>query len=74
MLNTPNLTSMKWWPGGLGLLCTHVVLMAQLIIDGKPHGLHPFILQLRDQNHKHLPGVETGDIGTKFAWNQVDKF
>ena len=30
-LNSPSLTSFKWWPGGLGRTASHAVVMAQLI-------------------------------------------
>jgi len=73
ILNTPTTTSMKWWPGGLGKTCTHCVLMAKLIIDGKNYGMHPFIVQIRSlEDHKPMPGVTLGDIGPKFAWNAID--
>jgi len=65
ILNTPTLQSIKWWPGCLGKVATHVVLYAQLIIDGKEHGLNVFILQIRDENHLPLKGIRLGDLGTK---------
>ena len=65
VLETPTLTSMKWWPGAMGKVATHAVVYAQLIIDNRQFGLHVFMLQLRDENHKLLPGIETGDLGRK---------
>lgn len=65
ILNTPTLQSIKWWPGCLGKVATHVVLYAQLIIDGKEHGLNVFLLQIRDENHLPLKGIRLGDLGTK---------
>ena len=47
ILNTPNLTSRKWWPGALGKVSTHALVYAQLIIDQKEYGLHIFFLQIR---------------------------
>ncbi len=58
MLNTPTLRSMKWWPGGLGKTACFCMLYAQLIIDGKELGFHCFIIQLRDENHQPMKGVE----------------
>lgn len=72
ILNTPTLRSIKWWPGALGLVATHAVLYAQLIIDGKEHGLHVFIVQIRDENHKVLPGIEVGDVGPKMGDHTTD--
>lgn len=65
ILNTPTLQSIKWWPGCLGKVATHVVLYAQLLIDGKEYGLNVFMLQIRDENHLPLPGIRLGDLGTK---------
>lgn len=44
ILDTPTLGSRKWWPGTLGKIATHAVVYAQLIIDGKEHGVHVFML------------------------------
>lgn len=66
ILNSPTLTSTKWWPGGLGISSTHCIMMARLIIDGKDYGIHAFLLQIRSlDNHKPMPGVTLGDIGPK---------
>eukprot|EP01006_Ploeotia_vitrea_P019254 TRINITY_DN51420_c0_g1_i1.p1 TRINITY_DN51420_c0_g1~~TRINITY_DN51420_c0_g1_i1.p1 ORF type:complete len:701 (-),score=71.89 TRINITY_DN51420_c0_g1_i1:243-2324(-) len=72
VLNTPTLRSMKWWPGGLGRTATHCCLYAQLVIDGKEYGLHVFMLQLRDENHRPLPGIELGEIGPKIGNNATE--
>lgn len=65
VLNSPTLPSLKWWPGGLGMTATHAALYAQLIVGGKELGLHVFIVQLRDDAHNPLPGIEVGEIGPK---------
>ena len=47
--------------------------MAQLIIDGKSHGPHLFILQIRDlKTHQPLVRIHLGDIGPKFGYNTMD--
>jgi acyl-CoA oxidase len=47
--------------------------MAQLIIDGKSYGPHPFIVQIRDlKTHEPLENVHVGDIGPKFGYNTMD--
>ena len=58
---------MKWWPGTLGKIATHATVYAQLIIDNKSYGLHVFLVQIRDQNGRPLPGIECGDLGTKMG-------
>lgn len=73
VLNSPTMTSAKWWSGGLGMNATHCILMAQLYTQGKCHGIHPFIVQIRSlEDHKPLPGVTLGDIGPKMALNVID--
>ncbi|KAL0409356.1 UNVERIFIED_CONTAM: Peroxisomal acyl-coenzyme A oxidase 1 [Sesamum radiatum] len=76
VIHSPTLTSSKWWPGGLGKVSTHAVVFARLITDGKDHGVHGFIVQLRSlEDHTPLPGITVGDIGTKFgngAYNTMD--
>lgn len=67
ILDTPTLQSMKWWPGALGKVATHAAVYAQLIIDGKEYGVHVFMLQIRDENHRPLPGIELGDLGPKLG-------
>lgn len=47
----------------------HAVVMAQLIIDGKGYGPHPFVVQVRDlKTHEPLENVHVGDIGPKFGY------
>lgn len=44
--------------------------MAQLYTKGKCHGIHPFIVQLRDEEtHMPLPGIKVGEIGAKLGMN-----
>jgi acyl-CoA oxidase len=47
-INSPSLTSTKWWVGGLGKSATHGVVQAKLILpNGKDMGPHLFFVQLR---------------------------
>ncbi|KAI8867427.1 acyl-CoA oxidase, partial [Ramicandelaber brevisporus] len=72
-IHSPSLTASKWWIGSLGLVATHAVVMARLIIDGSNYGPHAFIVPIRDvQTHEALPGVTVGDIGPKFGFADVD--
>lgn len=72
-IHSPHLTSSKWWIGSLGKVANHAVVMAQLIINGKHYGPHPFVVQIRDmKTHEPLPNVQVGDIGPKFGYNTMD--
>uniref|UniRef100_A0A3B4ADM2 Acyl-coenzyme A oxidase n=1 Tax=Periophthalmus magnuspinnatus TaxID=409849 RepID=A0A3B4ADM2_9GOBI len=71
VLNSPTVTSIKWWPGA-GKTSNHAVVLAQLYTRGKCHGLHAFIVQLRHMDtHEPLP-ILVGDIGPKFGFSEVD--
>ncbi|XP_063283628.1 peroxisomal acyl-coenzyme A oxidase 2-like [Pelobates fuscus] len=73
IINTPQITATKWWPGDMGRTCTHAVVLAQLIIKDKNYGMHPFIVQIRSRkDHSALPGITVGDIGPKMALDTLD--
>ena len=49
ILNTPTISSTKWWPGDIGRFANHALVFAQLIIedeDGEKnnYGVNPFIV------------------------------
>ena len=49
------------------------VIWAQLVIDGKSKGPHPFVVPLRCNNtHKVLDGITIGDMGPKKGMNYID--
>ncbi|KAF2759484.1 acyl-CoA oxidase [Pseudovirgaria hyperparasitica] len=73
VIHSPHLTASKWWIGSLGRTANHAVVMAQLIINGKPYGPHPFVVQIRDlKTHQPLENIYVGDIGPKFGYNTMD--
>ena len=43
------------------------LLYAQLIIDDVEYGVHVFFLQVRDEHHAPLPGIEVGETGVKLG-------
>lgn len=69
IIHSPVLTASKWWIGSLGRTANHAAVMAQLYIDGKNYGPHPFLVQIRDlKTHEPLENVFVGDIGPKFGF------
>ncbi len=74
VIHSPTVTSTKFWPGTLGKTANHAMVIARLIDgDGKDHGIHNFLVPLRSmEDHTLLPGVETGDIGPKIGYNNMD--
>lgn len=66
IINSPTISSTKWWIGGLGILCTHAIVQARLMIKGKDYGPHTFICQIRSlEDHTLMPGIQAGEIGPK---------
>lgn len=73
MINTPSIIATKWWPGDLGRHSSHAIVFARLLVGENDYGVQPFHVQLRDlDTWKHLPGVETGDMGPKFGYASKD--
>ena len=68
-LHSPSLTAAKWWAGTMGLTANYAIVMAKLIVNGKDHGPHPFVCQIRDlTTHEPLEGIYVGDIGPKMGY------
>lgn len=73
ILNSPTLTSYKWWPGGLAHTANHCIVVAQLYSKGKCYGVHPFFVQIRDtETHMPLPGIKVGEIGPKLGFQTAN--
>ncbi|KAI8978653.1 acyl-CoA dehydrogenase/oxidase [Pilobolus umbonatus] len=73
ILDSPTVTSTKWWIGMAGHAATHTVVIAQTIVNGENVGLNWFIVQLRDRNTGELmPDIQAGDIGSKVGHQGVD--
>ena len=48
------------------------VVFAQLITEGRSHGVHAFLVPIRDADGKPMPGVTIGDAGHKAGLLGVD--
>lgn len=73
VIHTPTLTATKWWIGGAAQTATHSAVYAQLIVNGKKHGVKTFIVPLRDPtDFKLRPGINIGDCGKKMGRDGID--
>merc|ERR1719411_1970434 len=72
IVNTPNPLAQKYWITNGAVHAKHVVVMAQLIVDGKNEGIHAVLVPIRDNDLKILPNVRVEDIGHKMGLNGVD--
>jgi acyl-CoA oxidase len=73
-INSPTITSAKFWPGTLGRTANHAMVIARLIDgEGVDRGIQNFLVPLTSKKeHTYLPGVRTGDIGPKIGYNNMD--
>ncbi|RUP43193.1 acyl-CoA dehydrogenase/oxidase C-terminal [Jimgerdemannia flammicorona] len=73
VINSPHVSSGKYWIGALGKLATHAIVQAKLIIAGRDHGTHSFLVPIRSlADHRTFPDVEIHDIGPKVGNNPID--
>ena len=73
IIHTPSNTATKWWPGDMGTMANFALVFARLIIKNKDYGVASFLVQLRDRDtHKHMPGVQSGDLGPKLGYKGKD--
>jgi len=73
VIHTPCLSATKFWPGGLGKFSNFAIVFAKMMLDGKAMGVHPFMVQTRNlETWELLPGIQCGDIGSKFGYNTKD--
>ncbi|EGG18107.1 acyl-CoA oxidase [Cavenderia fasciculata] len=73
IINSPSLTSTKFWIGNMSMFGTHVVLFCRLIYKGEDKGVHVIVTPIRDPETLTVyNGISIGDCGHKVGWNGVD--
>ncbi len=70
-IHSPHVDAGKEYIGN-ALHAKMAVVFAQLIIDEEQHGVHAFLVPLRDEQHQDLPGIKVEDNGYKVGLNGVD--
>eukprot|EP01080_Neovahlkampfia_damariscottae_P004627 gene4627-8200_t len=73
IIDSPTLTSTKFWIGMAGNTATHSVVLCNLIIKKEKKGLYWFLVPLRSQNTGKLnPGISAGSVGSKSGRHGLD--
>jgi acyl-CoA oxidase len=71
-LHTPHQAARKDYIGNAAKDGRMAVVFAQLITQGKNHGVHAWLVPIRDDEGNPLPGVTIGDDGPKAGLLGVD--
>lgn len=71
VIHSPRQESGKEYIGN-AMHSTMSATFAQLIVDGKNHGVHCILVPLRNQNQELLEGIRIEDCGYKVGLNGVD--
>lgn len=72
VLHTPNEAARKDWIGNAAAHARYATVFAQLRVGDASHGVHAFLVQIRDVEGNPMPGVSVGDCGHKLGLNGVD--
>jgi acyl-CoA oxidase len=72
VLHSPTFSAGKNYIGNAGQDGTVATVFAQLEVNGQKYGVHAFVVPIRDQQGKPLPGVTIQDNGLKMGLNGVD--
>ena len=72
IIHTPDPTARKYWITNGAVHAHYCVVFARLIIHGEDEGIHGFLVRIRDEKLKMMPGVTVWDMGHKIGCNGVD--
>jgi acyl-CoA oxidase len=72
VLHTPDDRARKDYIGNAARHASHAVVFAQLVVDEEAHGVHAFVVRIRDERGAAVPGVRIEDCGPKIGLNGVD--
>ncbi|MGK2932727.1 MAG: acyl-CoA dehydrogenase family protein [Solirubrobacterales bacterium] len=72
VIDTPTEADRKDWIGNAALHGHAAAVFAQLIVGDTSHGVHAFVVPIRNKRGKPLEGVRIEDCGHKIGLNGVD--
>lgn len=71
-IHTPHVEARKDYIGNAARDARLAVVFAQLETGGARHGVHAFVVPVRDAEGRVLPGIQIEDCGEKLGLNGVD--
>ena len=72
VLHTPNELARKEYIGNAAAHAKAATVFAQLVTNGESHGVHAFVVPLRNSDNNTLDGIRIEDNGRKLGLNGVD--
>lgn len=72
VVHTPHYGAHKEWIGNVAAHGRMATVFAQLITAGVSHGVHAFLVPIRNDDGSAVPGVTLGDSGHKEGLNGID--
>lgn len=72
IIHTPHLGARKDYIGNAAMHARMATVFAQLSIGEQEHGVHAFLVPIRDKDGGILPGISIEDDGPKIGLNGVD--
>jgi acyl-CoA oxidase len=72
IVNSPTPLAQKYWITNGACHAKHIVVFAQLIVEGKNEGIHGVLVRCRGDQLEPVPGVTVEDMGHKMGLNGVD--
>ena len=72
IIHTPSDQARKEYIGNAARHGRLATVFAQLLIDGESYGVNAFLVPIRDESGRPLPGVRIQDNGQKLGLNGVD--
>jgi acyl-CoA oxidase len=72
IINSPSFSSGKTFIGNAAVDGKVMVVFAQLQVGTASHGVHAFVVPIRDDKGRPLPGITIEDNGQKLGLNGVD--